>query len=347
LTGILFFPKIKEQVEVQRNKIQLYCNQVFITDSVENIVPEFLTLLHGVIDSPDIPLNVSRSYLQADSNVKKISAHITKKVADKLNEMFNKDRKDFETKWEDLKVFVEYGILSEDKFAERANKFSLLKNTDGECFTIEEYKEKVKALQTNKNEKIVVLYTHDKDSQFSFVKKAKERGYDVLVMNSPLTPHYISKLEQSNNDMMFARIDSDSIDKLIQKDEEIPSKLSKEQEDALKPVFETVVNDSKFKVEFQSLSEKDAPIMITQPEFIRRMMEQQKFGGGGFFGAFPESYNMVVNSNHNKIAELISIEDESTKASRVKQLSDLALLSQGMLKGEALDSFIERSIELV
>lgn len=347
LTGILFFPKIKEQVEVQRNKIQLYCNQVFITDSVENIVPEFLTLLHGVIDSPDIPLNVSRSYLQADGNVKKISAHITKKVADKLNEMFNKDRKDFEAKWEDLKIFVEYGILSEDKFAERANKFSLLKNTDGECFTIEEYKEKVKALQSNKNEKIVVLYTHDKDAQFSFVKKAKERGYDVLVMNSPLTPHYISKLEQSHNDVMFARIDSDSIDKLIEKDEEIPSKLSKEQEESLKPVFETAVDASKFKVQFQSLSEKDAPIMITQPEFIRRMMEQQKFGGGGFFGAFPETYNMVINSNHNKIADLVNINDESVKASRIKQLSDLALLSQGMLTGEALDSFIERSIELV
>ena len=347
LTGILFFPKIKEHVEVQRNKIQLYCNQVFITDSVENIVPEFLTLLHGVIDSPDIPLNVSRSYLQADSNVKKISAHITKKVADKLNEMFNKDRKDFEAKWEDLKIFVEYGILSEDKFAERANKFSLLKNTDGACFTIEEYKEKVKALQTNKNEKIVVLYTHDKDAQFSFVKKAKERGYDVLVMNSPLTPHYISKLEQSHNDIMFARIDSDSIDKLIEKDEEIPSKLSKEQEEALKPVFETTVDSNKFKVQFQSLSEKDAPIMITQPEFIRRMMEQQKFGGGGFFGAFPETYNMVINSNHNKIADLVTIEDETVKASRIKQLSDLALLSQGMLTGEALDSFIERSIELV
>lgn len=347
LTGILFFPKIKEQVEVQRNKIQLYCNQVFITDSVENIVPEFLTLLHGVIDSPDIPLNVSRSYLQADGNVKKISAHITKKVADKLNEMFNKDRKDFEAKWEDLKIFVEYGILSEDKFAERANKFSLLKNTDGECFTIEEYKEKVKALQSNKNDKIVVLYTHDKDAQFSFVKKAKERGYDVLVMNSPLTPHYISKLEQAHNDVMFARIDSDSIDKLIEKDEEIPSKLSKEQEEALKPVFETAVDASKFKVQFQSLSEKDAPIMITQPEFIRRMMEQQKFGGGGFFGAFPETYNMVINSNHNKIADLVNINDESVKASRIKQLSDLALLSQGMLTGEALDGFIERSIELV
>ncbi len=347
LTGILFFPKIKEHVEVQRNKIQLYCNQVFITDSVENIVPEFLTLLHGVIDSPDIPLNVSRSYLQADGNVKKISAHITKKVADKLNEMFNKDRKDFEAKWEDLKIFVEYGILSEEKFAERANKFSLFKNTEGECFTIEEYKDKIKALQTNKNEKIVVLYTHDRDAQFSFVKKAKERGYDVLVMNSPLTPHYISKIEQSHNDVMFARIDSDSIDKLIEKDEEIPSKLSKEQEEVLKPVFESAVDANKFKVQFQSLSEKDAPIIITQPEFIRRMMEQQKFGGGAFFGAFPETYNMVVNSNHNKIAELIDIADETVKNSRVKQLSDLALLSQGMLTGEALDSFIERSIELV
>ena len=347
LTGILFFPKIKEQVEVQRNKIQLYCNQVFITDSVENIVPEFLTLLHGVIDSPDIPLNVSRSYLQADGNVKKISAHITKKVADKLNEMFNKDRKDFETKWEDLKIFVEYGILSEDKFAERANKFTLLKNTDGQCFTIEEYKEKVKAIQSNKNEKIVVLYTHDKEGQFSFVKNAKERGYDVLVMNSPLTPHYISKLEQTHNDVMFARIDSDSIDKLIEKDEEIPSKLTKEQEDVLKPVFENVVDASKFKVQFQSLSEKDVPVMITQPEFIRRMMEQQKFGGGGFFGAFPETYNMIVNSNHNKIADLVGMNDESMKMVRVKQLADLALLSQGMLTGQALDSFIERSIESV
>lgn len=347
LTGILFFPKIKEQVEVQRNKIQLYCNQVFITDSVENIVPEFLTLLHGVIDSPDIPLNVSRSYLQADGNVKKISAHITKKVADKLNEMFNKDRKDFEAKWEDLRIFVEYGILSEDKFAERANKFTLLKNIDGQCFTIEEYKEKVKALQSNKNEKIVVLYTHDKEGQYSFVKNAKERGYDVLVMNSPLTPHYISKLEQTHNDVMFARIDSDSIDKLIEKDEEIPSKLTKEQEDLLKPVFETVVDASKFKVQFQSLSEKDVPVMITQPEFIRRMMEQQKFGGGGFFGAFPETYNMIINSNHNKIADLVDMNDESMKMVRIKQLADLALLSQGMLTGQALDSFIERSIESV
>lgn len=347
LTGILFFPKIKENVEVQRNKIQLYSNQVFITDSVENIVPDFLTLLHGVIDSPDIPLNVSRSYLQADSNVKKISAHITKKVADKLREMFNKDRKDFESKWNDLKVFVEYGILSEDKFAEKAEKFVLLNSTEGGFYTVEEYKEKIKASQTDKNDKVVILYTNDKDGQYSFVKSAKERGYDVLEMNSPLTPHFISKLEQTYTDISFARVDSDSLDGLIQKEEELPSKLTKEQEEAIKPVFEEAVDKGKFTVQFQSMSEKDAPIIITQPEFIRRMMEQQKLGGAGFMGAFPESYNLVVNSNHPKISSLVEVEDEAVKKNTVKQLADLALLSQGMLKGEALDKFIERSIELV
>ncbi|GAA0875728.1 molecular chaperone HtpG [Wandonia haliotis] len=347
LTGILFFPKIKENVEVQRNKIQLYSNQVFITDSVENIVPDFLTLLHGVIDSPDIPLNVSRSYLQADSNVKKISAHITKKVADKLREMFNKDRKDFESKWNDLKVFVEYGILSEDKFAEKAEKFVLLNSTEGGFYTVEEYKEKIKASQTDKNDKVVILYTNDKDGQYSFVKSAKERGYDVLEMNSPLTPHFISKLEQTDTDISFARVDSDSLDRLIQKEEELPSKLTKEQEEAIKPVFEEAVDKVKFTVQFQSMSEKDAPIIITQPEFIRRMMEQQKLGGAGFMGAFPESYNLVVNSNHPKISSLVEVEDEAVKKNTVKQLADLALLSQGMLKGEALDKFIERSIELV
>lgn len=347
LTGILFFPKIKENVEVQRNKIQLYSNQVFITDSVENIVPDFLTLLHGVIDSPDIPLNVSRSYLQADSNVKKISAHITKKVADKLREMFNKDRKDFESKWNDLKVFVEYGILSEDKFAEKAEKFVLLNSTEGGFYTVEEYKEKIKASQTDKNDKVVILYTNDKDGQYSFVKSAKERGYDVLEMNSPLTPHFISKLEQTYTDISFARVDSDSLDRLIQKEEELPSKLTKEQEEAIKPVFEEAIDKGKFTVQFQSMSEKDAPIIITQPEFIRRMMEQQKLGGAGFMGAFPESYNLVVNSNHPKISSLIEVEDEAVKKNTVKQLADLALLSQGMLKGEALDKFIERSIELV
>jgi molecular chaperone HtpG len=347
LTGVLFFPKIKENVEVQRNKIQLYCNQVFITDSVADIVPDFLTLLHGVIDSPDIPLNVSRSYLQSDSNVKKISAHITKKVADKLREMFNKDREDFQSKWNDLKVFVEYGMLSEDKFAEKASQFTLLQSTDGSFSTIEEYREKIKAAQTDKNGKIVILYTNDKEGQFSFVKSAKERGYDVLEMNSPLTPHFISKLEQTNADLTFARVDSDSIDKLISKDEEIPSKLTKEQEEAIKPVFESAIDKSKFTVQFESMSEKDAPIIITQPEFLRRMMEQQKLGGGGFFGALPESYNLVVNSNHPKISSLVELGDDSSKEKTVKQLADLALLSQGMLKGEALDKFIERSIELV
>ena len=347
LTGVLFFPKIKENVEVQRNKIQLYCNQVFITDSVENIVPDFLTLLHGVIDSPDIPLNVSRSYLQSDSNVKKISAHITKKVADKLREMFNKDREDFESKWNDLKVFVEYGMLSEDKFAEKANAFTLLQSTTGEFATIEEYKEKIKAAQTDKNNKLVVLYTNDKENQFSFVKSAKERGYDVLELNSPLTPHFISKLEQTHSDLSFVRVDSDSLDRLIQKEEELPSKLTKEQEEAIKPVFESAVDKSKFTIQFQSMSEKDAPIIITQPEFIRRMMEQQRLGGGGFFGAFPENYNLVINTNHPKIGAILAIEEEALKTNTVKQLADLAMLSQGMLKGEALDQFIARSIELV
>lgn len=346
LTGILYFPKIKENVEVQRNKINLYSNQVFITDSVENIVPEFLTLLHGVIDSPDIPLNVSRSYLQSDSNVKKISTHITKKVADKLADMFKKDRKDFEEKWDDLQVFVQYGTLSDEKFAEKAKGFSLLKNTDGSFFTLDEYKEKVAAFQTNKDGKVVLLYTNDKESQFSFVKKAKERGYDVLALDGPLIPHWISKLEQEMENVSFARVDADTLDKLIQKEEEIPSKLSKDQEESLKTVFEKVSNKEKFQIQFESMSESDAPIVITQPEFIRRMMEQQRLGGGGFYGAFPETYNLVVNSNHPKVVDLLA-NDKEHQESKAKLLTDLALLSQGMLKGEALDSFIERSIELV
>ena len=346
LTGILYFPKIKENVEVQRNKINLYSNQVFITDSVAEIVPEFLTLLHGVIDSPDIPLNVSRSYLQSDGNVKKISSHITKKVADKLADMFKKDRADFESKWEDLKIFVEYGTLSDDKFAEKAKSFSLVKNAEGKYFTLEEYKEKIAPLQTNKDGKVVVLYTHDTDAQFGFVKAAKDRGYDVLVLDGPLVSHWIGKLEQSN-DMSFARVDADTLDKLIQKSEEIPSKLTQEEEEQLKVVFEGSVNKEKFKVEFSSMSESEAPIIITQPEFIRRMMEQQKMGGGGFFGAFPETYQLVVNSNHPKVNELLQSTDEAVRADKAKQLTDLALLSQGMLKGEALNRFIERSIELV
>ena len=345
LTGILYFPRIKENVEVQRNKINLYSNQVFITDSVAEIVPEFLTLLHGVIDSPDIPLNVSRSYLQSDGNVKKIAAHITKKVADKLAEMFKKDRKDFEDKWNDLQVFVQYGSLSEDKFADKAKTFSLLKNTDNAYFTLDEYKEKISALQTDKDNKVVCLYTNNPEEQFSFVKKAKERGYDVLHIDGPLAPHWIAKLEQTMENISFARVDADTLDKLIKKSEEIPSKLSKEDEDTLKPVFTNSVNNDKYTVQFESMSETDAPIIITQPEFIRRMMEQQKLGGGGgFYGAFPEMYTMVVNGNHPKISNLLS-KSELERADVAKQLTDLALLAQGMLKGEALNSFIERNIE--
>ena len=346
LTGILYFPKIKENVEIQRNKINLYSNQVFITDSVAEIVPEFLTLLHGVIDSPDIPLNVSRSYLQSDGNVKKISAHITKKVADKLAEMYKKDRADFEAKWDDLKLFVEYGTLSDDKFAEKSKSFSLLKSTDGTYNTTEEYIEKIKPLQTDKDNKIVALYTHDADAQYGFVKAAKDRGYDVIVLDGPLVPHWIQKMEMSNENVTFARVDADTLDKLIKKSEEIPSVLTKEDEEKLKPVFEGSVNKDKFRVEFESMSSSEAPIIITQPEFIRRMMEQQRTGGGGFMGAFPEMYQLVVNSNHPKVSELLTAED-SVRAEKTKQLTDLALLSQGLLKGADLNKFIERSIELV
>lgn len=347
LTGILYFPKIKENVEVQRNKINLYSNQVFITDSVAEIVPEFLTLLHGVIDSPDIPLNVSRSYLQSDGNVKKISSHITKKVADKLAEMFKKDRADFEEKWDDLKIFVEYGMLSDDKFSEKSKSFALIKTTEGKYFTIDEFKEQVAPLQTNKDGKVVILYTHDAEEHFSFVKQAKDRGYQVALIEGPLAPHWVSRMEQDVDQVWFARVDADTLDQLIQKEGELPAKLTEEQQALLKPVFESVVNTQKFKVEFKAMSETDAPIIVTQPEFIRRMMEQQKMGGGGFFGAFPENYNLLVNANHKKVESLLDITDESEKSNKVKQLTDLALLAQGMLKGEDLNSFIERSIDLI
>ncbi|MGB1729833.1 MAG: molecular chaperone HtpG [Crocinitomicaceae bacterium] len=346
LTGILYFPKIKENVEIQKNKINLYSNQVFITDNVEEIVPEFLTLLHGVIDSPDIPLNVSRSYLQSDGNVKKISSHITKKVADKLSGMFKKERKDFEEKWNDLQIFVQYGMLSDEKFAGKAKDFALLKNTEGDFFTIEEYKEKVKALQTDKDGKVVCLYTSNEEEQYSFVKKAKDRGYDVLHLDGPLMSHWLQKLETTFENVSFTRVDSDSLDKLIKKDEDIPSKLSKEDEEKLKPIFEETLNKEKFMVQFESMSEDEAPIIVTQPEFMRRMMEQQRVGGGGMYGAFPEMHHLVVNANHPKIGSLLEKKDKDQKA-MVKQLTDLALLGQGMLKGEALNSFIERNIEQI
>jgi molecular chaperone HtpG len=347
LTGILYFPKLKENIEVQKNKIQLYSNQVFITDSVGEIVPEFLTLLHGVLDSPDIPLNVSRSYLQADGNVKKISAHITKKVADKLAQMFKDDRKDFESKFEDLKVFIEYGMLTEDKFYEKGEKFTLLKNLEGNYLTIEEYIEKIKPLQTDKEGKTVVLYANNFDAQHQFVEAAKERGYDVVLFDSPLSPHFISKLESKLENVSFARVDSDTLDKLIKKDDEAPSLLSDKEKETLKPIFEEVINKDKFTVHFENMSEKEPPIVITQPEFIRRMMEQQKLGGGGgMFGAFPEMYTLAVNSNHPVVGSILK-KQKDNKQKLAKQLCDLAMLSQGMLKGEELTKFINRSIDLM
>ncbi len=348
LTGILYFPKLKNNMEVQKNKIQLYSNQVFITDSVENIVPDFLTLLHGVIDSPDIPLNVSRSYLQADSNVKKISNHINKKVADKLNSMFKDDREDFQSKWDDIQVFIQYGMLSDDKFFERAEKFSLLKNTKGEYFTFEEYKEKIKDTQTDKDGKLVCLYTHDTDAHHSIVEDANERGYDVLIMDSPLTSHLIQKLEMKLG-VSFSRVDGDTLDKLIAKDEEIPSKLSKEEEEKIKPIFESNVETGKFTVVFESMSEKDKPVIITQSEFMRRLKEQQALGGGGMhmMGNMPEMYNLVVNSNHPLVSKILQEKDEDKKNELTKQTIDLAMLSNGLLKGKQLSDFINRSLELI
>jgi molecular chaperone HtpG len=346
LTGILYFPKIKENVEVQKNKIQLYSNQVFITDNVEEIVPEFLTLLHGVIDSPDIPLNVSRSYLQSDSSVKKISSHITKKVADKLKQMFNQDRKDFENKWEDLRVFVEYGTLSDDKFADKSKAFTLVKNTDGKFYTLDEFTEKVKPTQTDKDGKTVFLYTNSIEEQFSFVKAAKDRGYEVLEVKGPLASHWLQKMETSLDNVSFARVDADTLDKLIKKDEEIPSKLSEEEQKKIQPVFEEILDKDKFKIHFESMSETEAPIVLTQPEFIRRMKEQQQLGGAGFMGAFPEIYNMVINSNHEKVSAILATKGDD-RSQKAKQLTDLAMLAQGMLKGEELTNFVNRSIELV
>lgn len=347
LTGVLYFPKLKNNLELQKNKISLYSNQVFITDNVENIVPEFLTLLHGVIDSPDIPLNVSRSYLQEDAAVKKISSHITKKVADKLNSMFKNDREDFEKKWEDIKVFIEYGMLTNEKFYDKAANFYLFKSVDGKYHTIEEYKEKIKDSQTDKDGKTIILYAQDEKEQYSFIQTATDRSYDVVVLDTPIASHLISKLEQKEDKLSFARVDADTIDKLIQKDEEIPSKLSDDEKEKLKPIIEGSVEKEKFNVQFESMSENDRPIIITQSEFMRRMKEQQMSGGGNMFGGMmPEMYNMVVNANHPLITDLKDLEETKQKET-VGQLIDLALLSQNMLKGEAMSKFIQRSVDLM
>lgn len=352
LTGILYFPKIKDNIQVQKDKIQLYSNQVFITDNVDNIVPEFLTLLHGVIDSPDIPLNVSRSYLQSDHNVKKISNHISKKVTDKLAELFKADREDFETKWDDIKIFIQYGMLSDEKFNERASKFWLFKNTEGKYFTMEEYKEHITAAQTDKDNKLVYLYTNDPVGQHSYINSAVDKSYDVLVMDSPLDSHFVNQLEQKLENSTFARVDADIIDKLINKDEEVPSKLSDEEKEKLKPIFEAQVNaeESKtnFTVQFENLSETEMPVTVTQPEFMRRMADMQKMSGqGGMMGMGGfEMYNLVVNSNHPKVGEILKSKG-ANKEKKTKQLCDLALLGQGLLKGKELSEFLKRSVEMI
>jgi molecular chaperone HtpG len=349
LTGILYFPKIKKSFETQKDKIQLYCNQVFVTDSVENIVPDFLMLLRGVIDSPDIPLNVSRSHLQSDSNVKKISAHITKKVADKLEDIFKKDRTDFEAKWEDIKIFVQYGMLSEEKFYEKAQKFALLKSTDSKFSTLDEYAEKVKSTQTDKDNRVIYLYTTNVDEQHSFIETAKERGYDVLLFDSPIDSHYINQLESKLQNTSFVRVDADTIDKLIKKEDAQPSKLTEDQQKQLQPVVESVVPKERFTVVFESLSEKDAPMLITKPEFMRRMKDMSAMGGGGmsFYGNLPEMHNLIVNSNHPLISKILNEKDADKQKQLTKQTADLAMLSQGLLKGEELTKFIKRSVELI
>lgn len=350
LTGILYFPKLKNNLEVQKNKINLYSNQVFITDNVENIVPEFLTLLHGVIDSPDIPLNVSRSYLQADGNVKKISSHITKKVAGKLSSMFKKDRKDFEQKWEDIKVFIEYGMLTEQKFFDKAKDFSLYKNTNNDFYTFTEFYEKVKETQKNKDGKTIILYTNDANEQHSFVKTATEKGYEVLELGGPLISHLISRLESENSDVQFTRVDGDIIDKLIEKEENNVSKLSDKEKEKLQKIIEDNVDKEKFTVQIQNMSASDFPIVITQSEFMRRMKEQQQLSGNGgmqMFGSLPETYNLAINSNHNLIGQIIAEKTSKKRVSLINQLLDLALLSQGILKGENLTKFINRSVEMI
>ncbi|MFP4023404.1 MAG: molecular chaperone HtpG [Thiohalospira sp.] len=414
LTGILYFPKIKNNIEVQKNKIQLYANQVFVTDSVEGIVPEFLTLLHGVLDSPDIPLNVSRSYLQSDARVKKISNHITKKVADRLEEIFKNDREQFEQKWDDLKIFIEYGMLTEEKFYEKAQKYALFKNTDGKYFTFEEYEKLIKDNQTDKDKNIIYLYATDKDKQYTFIENAKAKGYDVLLMDGQLDTHFINHIEQKLNNARFLRVDSDIIDKLIKKEEVEESKLSAEEKDQLSQMFESQLpKNASFTVTFENLKETDDPIVITQSEYMRRMKDMAAMGGGGmnFYGDLPDSYNVVINSNHRLVEkireqkdkkigtkiekileELKPVEEEKKKLEKakegkkdeeinqaekdklsdvekkinefrekkkellikhgkenkyVKQLIDLALLANNMLKGEELTKFVKRSVELI
>lgn len=349
LTGILYFPKMGQDMNIQKDKIQLYQNQVYVTDNVEGIVPEFLTMLRGVIDSPDIPLNVSRSYLQADGAVKKISSYITRKVADKLKALFNNNREDFEKKWNDIKIVIEYGMLSEEKFFEKADAFALYPTVDKKYYTFKELEEKIKENQTDKDGTMVVLYASNEDSQHSYIEAAKEKGYEVLLMDSPIVSHLLQKLESSKEKISFVRVDSDHVNNLIRKEEDAISKLSDEEKEKLKADFEKVIPKEKYSVQLEAMDSNAAPLIITQPEFMRRMKEMQQTGGGGMFGMgnMPEMYNLVVNTNHPLISDILNTKTEKKQERLIKQSLDLARLSQNLLKGEELTAFIKRSFEMV
>jgi molecular chaperone HtpG len=348
LTGVLYFPKLKNDFELQRNKIKLYSRQVFITDEVKDIVPEFLMLLHGVIDSPDIPLNVSRSFLQADSNVKKINSYITKKVADKLSDLFKADRKSYEEKWTDIGLFVKYGMISEDKFYDKAKDFVLLTNTAKQNFTLEEYKEKVEAVQTDKDGRLVYIYTNDPKKQDAFIQSANKKGYDVLLMDSPIDNHFIGHLEQKLEKTSLKRVDADVADKLINKDEQPESVLTEEQITKVKEIFDKAINKPAFKVELESLNPDELPVTVTMDEFMRRMKEMAAMGGGmGFYGNMPDNYKVIVNGNHKLISRILQDGDEGIQAQLAKQAFDLALLSQGLLTGAELTEFVNRSVNLI
>jgi len=348
LTGVLYFPKVKNDFDMQRNKIKLFSRQVFITDEVKDIVPEFLMLLHGVIDSPDIPLNVSRSFLQADSNVKKINSYITKKVADKLHELFNKDRKSYEAKWSDIGLFVKYGMVSEEKFYDKAKDFALLTNTKNEYYTLEEYREKVKDFQTNKNDQVVYIYTNDPDKQDSFIQSANKMDYDVLLMNSVIDTHFVSHLESKLEKTLLKRVDSSVTSKLIEKDENVESVLTEEQSAKVKEIFEKAIAKPTFQVEIVGLNPEEFPVTVTMDEFMRRMKDMAQLGGGmNFYGSMPDSYKVAVNGNHKLVNRILQTEGAEEQTALAKQAVDLALLSQGMLTGAELTAFVNRSVALI
>lgn len=349
LTGVLYFPKIKERMSIDKNKIQLYCNQMFVTEHVDNIVPDFLTLLHGVIDSPDIPLNVSRSYLQSDANVKKISTYITKKVADRLEEIFKEQREQYEQKWDNIKLFIEYGMLSDEKFCERAMKFTLLKNTDGKYFSIDDYRKAIEPAQTDKDKKLIFLYATDSEKQYFFIDAAKNQGYDVLLMDCELDSHFVNLLESKLENVRFARVDSDSVDKLIQKGEEVKLELSEDDKKSLDEMFKSVLpQGNEYMVEARNLGETAVPVLITQNEFMRRYREMSAMGGGmNFYGSIPESYNIIVNMQNPLVAKIWNDRAVEGDNDLLRQVVDLALLSNGMLKGKDLSDFVARSEKLL